>query len=264
MKRISNFTHIELLMFVAIIAILAAILLPSIMRAKAKATTVVCMGNTRQWGLATQMYLDDNNNKMARGAEGSDYSGSLGGKSRGVVFIRLAPYIGVEPLYPNYTSNGRNAYYKSSDIFRCPGKSYNEKALLDYSVNSLHFKFYYDKKKYAEAGYITAAGYNHEFNWPDKYINNLGDTILFADNHRPADLKHIYTARTQFFSGSHLPWTKNSPNLNIASNRMMSYTDKTHLGQLSMTAFDGSSKIISLIDASDWPDNDLMTGDWDK
>ncbi|HYG36938.1 MAG TPA: prepilin-type N-terminal cleavage/methylation domain-containing protein [Clostridia bacterium] len=64
--RRQAFTLIELLVVIAIIAILASLLFPALARAKAKASSVQCMNQMRQIGLATMLYADDNKGYLPR------------------------------------------------------------------------------------------------------------------------------------------------------------------------------------------------------
>ncbi len=63
----SKFTFIELLIVIAIIAILMALLLPVLSKVRYTAKTVVCLNTLKQNGTATFSYAGDNDNKIHNG-----------------------------------------------------------------------------------------------------------------------------------------------------------------------------------------------------
>jgi prepilin-type N-terminal cleavage/methylation domain-containing protein len=106
------FTLVELLVVMAIIAILAALLLPGLAMAKEKARVITCLSNLKQMGLAITLYASDHEDMLVP----ADYSLRAGAK--------------YQEGWPTILVNGRylaaprsRLYYSlptSRSVFRCP------------------------------------------------------------------------------------------------------------------------------------------------
>jgi len=88
----SGFTLIELLVVIAIIAILAALLLPSLARAKQKGQAVACVNNLHQMFVASHLYVEDFNGRYCLTFQVTGDNSSTISGGRRAWFNFLLPY----------------------------------------------------------------------------------------------------------------------------------------------------------------------------
>ncbi|OGV46003.1 MAG: hypothetical protein A2017_22220 [Lentisphaerae bacterium GWF2_44_16] len=77
--KLCRFTLIELLIVIAIIAILAALLFPALSKAKGLSRQIVCINNLKQWGIIVSEYSNDFDGYMPQPAPKSSATTSYGG-----------------------------------------------------------------------------------------------------------------------------------------------------------------------------------------
>lgn len=64
MRKVENFTIVELLVVISIIAVLITLLLPALNKAKESANLIACVNNLKQTGIASEFYSSDNNGAL--------------------------------------------------------------------------------------------------------------------------------------------------------------------------------------------------------
>ena len=89
MKKRTKFTLIELLIVIAIIAILAGMLLPALNKARETARAIQCTSNMKTIGTVSAMYLSENEDVMFPNIDGSGGSPWYNTGTHTLHFIRM-------------------------------------------------------------------------------------------------------------------------------------------------------------------------------
>lgn len=114
-KKDRNFTLVELLVVISIIAILVSMLLPALSKARGKGKQIACLSNHKQLGTATFSYLDDNDEYYY---DQYMYNGTNLHGSMAAWKVSLALYVGIKFTVYNVYTNRQPILAKG--VFRCP------------------------------------------------------------------------------------------------------------------------------------------------
>lgn len=142
----TGFTLLELLVTIAIIAILAALLLPAVNRSKGRALNTICIGNFKQLTACWRMYADDNGGKLVPVNFKFKSTASVNSNAwvRGSMDDNVAEYPPIEPGVLDSTNlngiklGGLFQHSGEAGIYRCPQDKITVSGVLrvrSYAIN---------------------------------------------------------------------------------------------------------------------------------
>lgn len=161
-----GFTLVELLVVIAVIAILASLLLPALNRAKCKAEGIFCVNNTKQLLVAWQLYADDHNDSLVYNVGGNGERG-IGPNIKLNWVDNILSWKSDDSDNTNLTTitdASLGPYSSSVAIYRCP----SDKVLSEDQRNagwSARIRSYSMNAMVGDAGEVSKSGVNE--NNPD-------------------------------------------------------------------------------------------------
>jgi prepilin-type N-terminal cleavage/methylation domain-containing protein len=116
----SGFTLVELLVVLAIIAILAALLLPALSRSKLQAQSTICLANEKQLQLAWSSYNNDNNGKLVSNAYQYPDDDTPGNAGIGWVFSGGDAWLSTPGALTDIQNGLLYPYIGNTKVYQCP------------------------------------------------------------------------------------------------------------------------------------------------
>jgi len=226
---IRGFTLIELLVVIAIIGILAGMLLPALSKARAQGQAANCVNSLRQWGLASTMYMDDNDGLIPLDTEsgGSDtpkWSLVTGPASTSTWYNVLMPYV-QKPTMASYSTSPA-LLYQSGTILQCPSAKWSGKELF---AAGPKFSYAYNSQ-IIDTGHMTVRLQDLENPQQGSNVHNrpinATTVAMILDTRASTTEPRVFPSESDVKVGSPHSYTKR------LSNR--------HSGRFNVVFFDGS------------------------
>ena len=162
----SGFTLIELLVVIVVIAILAGILVPALMRAKSAARKVECLARLKQWSLATHLFLEENEGFLPR--EGILPTGDVflnnwaqvkHADARDVWYNAVAPYMNVPKAADYFLPNAclNDSKPTLDPVFGARAWSSSHMATRSLPMNPLSLEKAYSRQRPSSVGITMRA-----------------------------------------------------------------------------------------------------------
>ena len=133
MRKKNGFTLIELLVVISIIALLIAILMPALNKAREQAPGTVCMANQKNLMLAYTMYADENDGRIVGGYVATSLETVLAAKHQWVFYPQdengtpTDVYGGTVPTLKDRKNGIEKGklwkYLRTHEVYHCPGDS---------------------------------------------------------------------------------------------------------------------------------------------